>query len=114
MSLEKNEYYREVAALSHVLTSDTKEFCEAQFLKMVLDYSEKGEIQIPYLGIIKIKHSGDHLEKGKVVAELDTTFIPDPLLLKSIGQHADGKITEAEKLYTVKTRRLLKQILKEV
>jgi len=111
---DKNDYYREIAALSHVLTSDAKEFSEAQFLKMILDYIEKGEIQIPFLGTIKIKHVGDKLEKGKVVAKINTEFVPDESLIKSIGQHTDGLMTEAEELYKNKTRRLLKQLLKEV
>lgn len=110
---DNKEFYREIASLSNVTAADAKEFSEALGIKIVLDYIETGEIEIPFLGKLKIYHEKDKLHEGGVQAVIKTDFIPDSFLLKSIGQHSDGIETEAEKLYISKIRRILKQIIKE-
>lgn len=110
---DNKRFYREIASLSSITAADAKEFSEALGIKLVLDYMETGEIEIPFLGKLKIHHVKDKLYNGGVQAVIETEFTPDPFLLKSIGQHADGIETEAEKLYISKVARLLKQIIKE-
>lgn len=111
--MDSKDYCREIAALASITAQDAKEFTEAQGIKMVLDYIEKGEISIPYLGTIKISHVKDELQKNGVVAIVETAIELDPYLIRSIGQAADSAETEAEKLYTAKIRRLMKQTLRE-
>ena len=110
---QEKEYYRELAAISHIVAADSREFCEAQAVKIVLDFIEKGEIFIPFLGTLKIEHIKDELIHGKVIAQLEASLIPSDFLVKSVGQHADGKETDAEKMYISKTRKLLKKTISE-
>lgn len=111
--MDVKNFYREIGSLSSITASDAREFSEALGIKSVLDYMETGKIEIPLIGSLTIKHVKDTFVEGGVRAVLETTFEPDPFLLKSIGQHADGQQTEAEKLYMQKIQRLLRLVLKE-
>lgn len=106
-------FYRELGSLSSITASDAREFSEALGIKSVLDYMEKGEIDIPFIGKLKIKHVKDTMVDGGLRAVIETEFEPDSFLLKSIGQHADNRQTEAEKLYIQKIQKVLKLVLKE-
>ena len=99
----------------HLFSGESKQmirtFFESLISIILLDFMEESETNIPFLGTIKLQHTGDKDIGGLKEAEVSVIFTPDPSLLKNVGQITDNEECDVEKMIKMRVHEALRSYL---
>ena len=106
---EKDLIYR-IHLLSGKPLSDITEMFESFCLCTVLSCLEGEPLQIPMVGEMEVKYSGEDISALGKEAKVEIQVKPNKFLKKVIGQIQDGEESDIEKSFELKIRNILKSL----
>ena len=107
---EKDLIYR-IHLLSGKSLSDINEMFESFCLCTVLACLEKETLQVPMIGEMEVKYTGEDISAVGKEAKVEISVTPNKFLRKVIGQVHDGEESDIEKSLELKIRNILKSLM---
>lgn len=102
MHLKLNQFEKslveEVSTLSGYPSATVREVLEFVFLRQIEQYSDTTEMNVPFIGKVKILNKGDTIISGAKQADIDVFFSPSDLLKRVVGDVEDGESDLIENL----------------
>ena len=93
--LKLNEYdtslVNEISAMSTFKPTTVRTILESALMRQVESLLKGDEVQIPFLGKLKIEYVGDDFISGAKLAKINVTFEPSDLLVRLAGEAHDGE-----------------------
>jgi hypothetical protein len=113
--LKLNEFEKtlinEISLLSGATNLAVREILEFAFLRQVEQYMNEEEIQVPFLGKLKVNYKGDSIVEGAKKADIEVFFSASDLLKYIVGNVQDGESDIIENLLKKKLKATLQDIL---
>jgi len=97
ISKEGNEVIEKLHLLSGETIETTRNVFESLITQVAINYMNNSPTVIPFIGELKVTYLKDEIKKEGKLAVLETVLIPDPTLLKVIGQIEDKDEIDIEK-----------------
>jgi len=117
MYLKLNQFEKsmveEISTLSGYSTSTVREVLEFAFLRQVEQYIDTTEMNVPFIGKVKILNKGDIFISGAKQADIDVFFSPSDLLRRIVGDVEDGESNLIENLLQKKFENAVQTKLQE-
>lgn len=76
----------------------TKEFFESLYVYIVLEYVSGREINLPFIGNLKLEYKGEKFTRHGKFADVGVNLDLSPEIIRNIGQLEDEELTDAERL----------------
>jgi len=85
--------------ISGLKKADIRTFFESMFTLSVLDYLEKENTHLPFIGSLSIEYIKEKYDNNLKSAQLKVIVEPDDDLERNIGQIVDGDTTDIEQIF---------------
>jgi hypothetical protein len=103
LTAEEKEFVEKTRLLSDTTFEQVRDFYEAFFSAIILNYLDEKPSEIPFLGKVNIKYLEDKITALGKEAQLEINVDAGQILKRTIGQIIDGEETEVEKIFQKKT-----------
>jgi hypothetical protein len=107
---EKN-LIEEISILSGYTPTIVRDVLESTFMRQLESLMSRKEIQIPFIGKIKVNHIGEEWIAGTRSSKIEVFVSPSDLLKRFVGEIQDGDSPTINSLMQKKIKGVLQSIL---